>query len=274
MKLASRWIAPALAAFLALPAAAADFDELLEGFAGSTEAEVRTYVQPLADAAALLSSSATFHSGRSKGIAGLDAGLRFVTLPFSGGDRGGILAESVGSLGSEATAASGLALPVLSLNKGLAKGFQVGGRFMALELSKDVGNLTLLGASLRYELNELFHVPLLMPRIGLQADWSRLSVGDHLETTATAVNLIVSKSFVMLEPYAGYTVGTASTDVAFTTRPEPPIQPQTWDVDLDSDISRLVLGLNFTPFPMLRLNAEVGLAETNSYGVGLLFNLF
>lgn len=275
MKLSRCLSALALGALLTAPAAAVNFDDLLEGFSGSTDAQLEEFLQPLGDAAALLATSGSFHTGRSKGIAGLDAGVRFTLLPFSSGERDGILSEEAGSYAAQATAASGLGLPMLVVNKGLIKGFQVGARFMALELSKDVGSLGLMGASLRFEFNELFHVPLLMPRIGLQGDWSRLTVGDALETTATTFDLIVSKSFVVLEPYAGYTIGKATTNAAFETQPADAFQqPVAWDLDVKSDVSRLAVGLNVTPFPMLRLNVEAGLGDYSSYSAGLIFNLF
>lgn len=269
MKLAHCSFAFLLAAAVAAPAASLDFDGLLEGLSGMTGPQLETYVQPLADAATLLASSTTFHNGRSKGIAGLDVGVRAVVLPFSGGDRTGILSEVAGDYGAQAAAASGLVLPILSVDKGLIKGFQVGGRFMSLETSKDVGPLSLMGASLRFELNELFHVPLLMPRIGLQGDWSRLAVGDHLETTATSIDLIVSKSFLILEPYGGFSIGKATTNVSFEDAVGVNV-----DQDVDSDLNRLTLGLNLKFFPMLRLNLEAGLGAYNSYGAGLLFELF
>jgi len=244
-------------------ARAANFDDLLSGVAqGAAEA----YAQPLADAGTLLAGAGTFHSARSKGIAGLDAGIKLLMVPVSSGD------PAAGSI-LDQTEASALGLPVLVANKGLVKGLQVGARFMSLELSKDVGQLDLVGASLRFELNELFHVPLLMPRIGLQADYTRLAVGESVTTTVTGLDLIVSKSFVILEPYAGLSLLKGSTDLGYTHRPAVG-DPVSVSATLDSDATRLAAGLNFTPFPLLRVNAEYALADYSTITVGLLFNLF
>jgi len=186
-----------LCALLAIGARSSDavsFDDLLAGFSSTVESEIEAYVQPLADANALLASSGAFHSGRSKGLAGLELGVKATALPFSSGDQSGILAD---------TELKTAGVPMLVLSKGLFKGFQVGARGMLLELSKDLGRFTLFGASLRWEMNELFHIPLLMPRIGLQGNWNSFKLGETLATSGLSFDFVVSKSLVLIEPYAG-----------------------------------------------------------------------
>lgn len=250
----------ALAMALCAGAQAQSFDDLL---AGQAEDQVKAYAQPLGDALSVVASAGAFHGARSKGIAGLDAGLKVVLIPLSGADipAGTLLAE---------TEASAVGLPMLTVNKGLMKGLQVGARYMSLELSQKVGKLDHLGASLRFEVNELFHVPLVMPRIGLQGDWNRLKVGESITTTTTGVDLIVSKSFLILEPYAGFSLVKGTTVLDY----EEEVTSTHVSVSLDSDVTRLAAGLNFTPFPLLRLNAEVALTDYPTYTVGVLVNLF
>jgi len=255
-------LAGALTLALCSGARAQSFDDLL---AGQAEAQVKAYAQPLGDALSVVASAGAFHSARSKGVAGLDAGVKVVLAPLSGAD------IPAGTLLDE-TEASAVGLPMLTVNKGLIKGLQVGARYMSLELSKDVGKLDHLGASLRFEFNELFHVPLPMPRIGLQGDWNRLKVGETVTTTTTGVDLIVSKSFVILEPYAGYSLVKGTTDLDYTH--EVGGTSHAVSVALDSDVTRLTAGLNLTPFPLLRINAEYALTDYPTYTVGLLLNLF
>jgi hypothetical protein len=259
------WTMPlggALMLALCQGAAARSFDDLL---AGQAEAQVKTYAQPLGDALSVVASAGAFHGARSKGIAGLDAGLKVVLSPLGAAD------IPAGTLLDE-TEASAVGLPMLVVNKGLFKGFQVGARYMSLELSKDVGKLDHMGASLRFEVNELFHVPLIMPRIGLQGDWNQLKVGESITTTTTGVDLIVSKSFLILEPYAGLSLVKGTTDLDYTY--DAAGTPVNVGVSLDSDVTRLTAGLNLTPFPLLRLNAEYALTDYPTYTLGVLVNLF
>ena len=251
---------------LALTAGAASFDDLLAGFGSSGAAQVKAYTQPLGDAATALATGGAFHGARSKGIAGFDLGIKVLLLPVSSGD-----APAGSILASSQTDVSTLGLPMLTASKGLVKGLQVSGRYMGLELSKDVGKLSYMGASLRFELNELFHVPLLMPRIGLQADWNKLEVGESLSTTATSLDLIVSKSFVIIEPYAGLSLAKGTTDISYTSTALP---GQQVGVSLDSKPLRLAAGVSVTPFPLLRINAEVAKGDFTTATLGVLINLF
>lgn len=259
-------LAGLLAALTQAPVrAGTNFDDMLDHVGDSRAKE---YVQPLADAATLLAGSGAFHGARSKGVAGFDAGIKLILVPVASGD------PAVGTILDE-TDASALGLPVLVVNKGLIKGLQVGARYMSLEFNQDVGRLDLLGASLRFELNELFHVPLLMPRIGVQGDWNRLKVGESLTNTTTGVDLIVSKSFLFIEPYAGISLLKGGTDLKYTysSNGDEEIAGEV-DTSLDSDATRLAAGVNLTPFPLLRINAEYAMGDYSSYTVGLLLNLF
>lgn len=244
-------------------AGAASFDDLLQ-HAG----ESRSYIQPLADAASQLAGSGAFHGARSKGIAGFDLGVKLVLAPLSTGSipAGSILDE---------TELKTLGLPMLTASKGLIKGLQVSGRYMGLELSKDVGKLGYLGASLRFEMNELFHVPLLMPRIGLQADWNQLKIGDSVTNTTTGLDLIVSKSFVIIEPYGGISLlqGKTDLDYHYTSDGALPVAGDA-KFSVDSDALRLAAGVTITPFPLLRINAEVAKGDFTTATLGVLINLF
>jgi len=248
------------------PVRAASFDDLLGGFGSTARDQVEDYAQPLGDALAGLTAAGAFHSGRSKGITGLDVGLKLMMAPLGGAD------IPAGSLLDE-TDVSAVGLPVLTAAKGLVKGFQVGARFSSLELSKDVGKVGLVGASLRFELTEIFHVPLVTPRVAVQADWSRLTVGDAVTTTALGLDLIASKSFVMLEPYAGLSLVKGTTDLEYTSGAAG-LEGQSVSLSLDSRPVRLAAGLNVTPFPLLRVNAEYALADYPTITVGVLLNLF
>jgi hypothetical protein len=259
-------VAGLLSALTLAPArAATSFDDMLMSV-GSSRATA--YVQPLADAATLLAGGGAFHGARSKGVAGFDLGVKLLVLPVASGS------PAVGTI-LDQTDVSAVGLPMVVANKGLIKGLQVGARYMSLEFNKDVGQLSMVGASLRFELNELFHVPILMPRIGVQGDWNQLKIGESLTTTATGLDLIVSKSFIFIEPYAGVSLLTGKSDLVYTYTSDG-MADVTGRVNtsLDSKATRLAAGVNITPFPLLRINAEYAMADYNTMTVGVLLNLF
>jgi hypothetical protein len=257
-------LAGLLSALTLAPArAATNFDDLLQGVGVG----VKTYAQPLGDASTLLAGGGAFHGARSKGVAGFDLGVKVLMLPVASGN------PAAGTI-LDQTDVSAVGLPMLVANKGLIKGLQVGARYMSLEFSKDVGQLSMVGASLRFELNELFHVPILMPRIGVQGDWNQLKIGEAVTNTTTGLDLIVSKSFIFIEPYAGVSLLSGTTDLEYTYTPASPAPPQQISTSLDSKATRLAAGVNITPFPLLRINAEYAMADYNTMTVGVLLNLF
>lgn len=264
MKMARFVTAGLLSTLVLTPArAATSFDDMLKSVGNSRAKE---YVQPLADVATLLAGGGAYHSARSKGVAGFDLGVKLLLIPVSSGD------PATGTI-LDQTDVSPIGLPMLVANKGLIKGIQVGARYMSLEL--DVGQFSMLGASLRFELNELFHVPLLMPRIGVQGDWNQLKIGESLTNTTTGVDLIVSKSFIFLEPYAGISLLKGSTDLEYTYTSDGEVTLTGHvNTSLDSDATRLAAGVNITPFPLLCINAEYALSDYSTMTVGVLLSLF
>lgn len=242
---------------------AQSFDDILQNSETAAGNARRTFLQPLADASGLLASSGTFFTGKSHGMVGFDIGLRLPTVMLASGDQLGILAE-------ETTPVSALAVPMLVANKGLVKGFQVGARAMKLQLSEDVGDLTLYGASLRWEANEVFHIPIVMPRVALQANWSQVKVGEALTTDGLTFDLIVSKKLAIIEPYGGYSTGTLNSVFEYQNANLP---GQTITQELDASVGRLSLGMNFTPLPTLRVNAEYGMGDYNSLTFGLILSV-
>lgn len=242
---------------------AQSFDDILRDFEGNGAG---AYLQPLADASALLATSGTFTTGKSHGIAGFDVGLRLPLVMLTSGDQLGILAEDV-------TPVSALGVPMLCANKGLIKGFQVGARLMKLQLSEDVGDLTLYGGSVRWEANEIFHIPFVMPRVALQANYSRLQVGESLTTDGLSMDLIVSKKVAIIEGYAGYTTGTLDSVFEWEFVPVEGQPGTTLTEELEAKASRLSLGVNLTPLPALRVNAEYGMGDYNSLTFGLILSV-
>ncbi len=242
---------------------AQSFDEILADYRNENEAQREAYFMPLAEVSGLLASSATFHNGKSHGIAGFDVGLRLPLLMFDN-ETGTILDENT-------TEVSTIGMPMLVASKGLPKGFQLSARFMQIELSEDVGELGLLGAGLRWHVNELFNIPLVMPQFALQANWSKLSLGESIESSGMTFDLAVSKKLLLLEVYGGYTTGSMTSTFDYSY--EVAGNRVSVNDELDSDVSRLSLGLNWTLLPTLRINAEYGLAESNSLTFGLIMSV-
>lgn len=102
------------------------------------------------------------------------------------------------------------------------------------------------------------------PAITLRGAYSQIFGHDELEAYNANIGLFISKGFVMLKPYAGL-MGTVTH-----------AEEQTSRVSLSSETEygvKGILGLEATPFPFLRLNAELGIGELTqvSFRAGIYF---
>lgn len=122
------------------------------------------------------------------GLIGFDVGLEVSSTEID---------EALFDLASEGDfEAPELIVPRIHANKGLPFGFDIGA---SLSRVPDT-DISLLGAEVRYALLEGSTVT---PALGIRASHARLEGLDDLALNATALEISVSKGFVMLTPYAG-----------------------------------------------------------------------
>ena len=132
--------------------------------------------------------------GETLGVIGLDLGIEVSSTEIDDD----ILDRASGGNADIDT----LLIPKLHAHKGLPSGIDVGVSFGAIPDT----DITVWGGELRYALLE---GGVATPAIGLRASYSRIDGSDDLELSNAAVELAVSKGFLMLTPYGG--VGYVST---------------------------------------------------------------
>ncbi len=132
--------------------------------------------------------------GETLGVIGLDLGIEVSSTEIDDD----VLDRASGGNADIDT----LLIPKLHAHKGLPSGIDVGVSFGAIPDT----DITVWGGELRYALLE---GGVATPAIGLRASYSRIDGSDDLELSNAAVELAVSKGFLMLTPYGG--VGYVST---------------------------------------------------------------
>ncbi len=211
------------------------------------EAELAEQATPVVEAFHSLINQGLYHNAAAHGLPGFDIGFKALLVQIPDDKQTGLL---------ETTELSTLLMPVVQGSIGLINGFQVTGRFFTLDIG-DVGKMTLFGGGARFELNEIVDIPLLAPRVSLQYFFNHFAMGDVATSSSSSYDLIVSKKLFVIEPYAG--IGYSTTKMGFEYSIED-IQPV---VDVSSEIetssTRMALGFNWIPFPLLRMNAEYSL---------------
>jgi len=143
-----------------------------------------------------------------------------------------------------------LALPKVSIHKGLPFGFDIGASYAAVPDS----NIKLWGAELRYA---IVKGGTATPAVALRGSYSALEGVDQLKLTTTGVDLSVSKGFALFTPYAGIgRVWVRSTpDETTGLAPE------------DFDLNKVFVGLNLN-LAVLNIAVEGDkTGDTTSYGI-------
>lgn len=134
---------------------------------------------------------------------------------------------------------SGFNLARVQLHKGLPFGFDIGA-----SVSKGIDNdATVLGAEVRYS---LINGGVVSPSLGLRASYSQMEGIDDLDVNNAALELTVSKGFLMLTPYAG--VGIVRT----TADPD----EQTGLDEESVDLEKLYIGLTINLGLAITLEAD------------------
>jgi len=147
-----------------------------------------------------------------------------------------------------------IAVPKLMVRKGLPLNIDVGAFYA------DVSNydLTLQGFELQWALLE---GTVATPALSLRGSYTKLDAAGEMEVTTTAADLVISKGFAMLTPYAG--VGTVGFDGEYTGS-DPTLK--TLLADYDDNETRLFAGLQFA-IALLNITAEYEKMEEPVYSL-------
>ncbi|MDM8567768.1 hypothetical protein QUF74_19240 [Candidatus Halobeggiatoa sp. HSG11] len=150
-----------------------------------------------------------------------------------------------------------LPVPRLHVQKGLPFNIDVGAMYVSVPST----NIKLWGLEAKYAILE---GSTLTPALSVRASYTNLSGVDDVSIDTQALDILVSKGFLMFTPYAGASIfrvnGSENTDI----------------VELD-DVNvtgyRALVGMQVSPFPLMIINAEVSLGEVPQYGlkIGLRF---
>ncbi len=179
------------------------------------------------------------------GMLGFDVGLETVITDISDDKEFWI------NLVSDNSPSSYLPIPRLHVQKGLPFNIDVG----AMYISVPSTNITLWGLEAKYAILE---GSTLTPAVSVRASYTSLSGVDDVNIDTQALDILVSKGFLMFTPYVGASIfrinGSEHTDI----------------VELD-DINvtgyRALAGMQFSPLPLMIINAEISLGEVPQYGL-------
>jgi hypothetical protein len=171
------------------------------------------------------------------GIVGFDVAVE-TTLNFVDSD---IWDEAA----DDGDADSALVMYRVHVQKGLPGKFDIG----AMVSQAANSDLTVVGAEIKYAILE---GTLATPALSVRAAYSQLVGNDEIDASNANLGLFISKGILFLKPYAGV-MGSLNY-----------LKENSDNVDLDSETEYTVkgiAGIQVTPFPFLKINAEAGIGE-------------
>lgn len=144
-----------------------------------------------------------------------------------------------------------LSIPRLHVQKGLPFNIDVG----AMYISMPNTNIKLWGLEAKYAILE---GSTLTPAVSVRASYTNLSGVDDISIDTQTLDLLISKGFLMFTPYAGASIfrinGSEHTDIVELD-------------DVNTTGYRALVGMQFSPLPLVIINAEIALGEVTQYGL-------
>ncbi|MBZ4642708.1 MAG: hypothetical protein JG767_317 [Deferribacteraceae bacterium] len=141
----------------------------------------------------------------------------------------------------------------IHLQKGLPFNIDVGAMYSSVPST----DIKLWGVEVKYAILE---GGITMPAISIRGAFSKLEGIDEIDVNTYSGDLMISKGFLFLTPYAGITMlrvnASENSDLV------------TLD-DVHETIYRGLLGLQVSPLPLLNITVEASIGEVKQYGLKL-----
>ena len=179
------------------------------------------------------------------GVTGFDVAVEVVLTDISDGE--GYWTKMIADNNPQ----SFLPAPRLHLQKGLPFGLDVGAIFAAIP-GYDV---KLWGIEVKYAILE---GSVATPALSVRGSFSRLGGVDDIDLNTKSIDLLVSKGFLMFTPYGGVSAlwVSGSENSALVNLS-----------DAEETLFRGILGLQFSPLPLVAATGEVVLGDVVQYGL-------
>lgn len=245
--------------------------ELVKIFDEGDNAMLRNYSAPLSKAFGAGLSSSKFHNAEAYDFPHFDFGINYLTvnIPASARQDSNSQVTVFGKMNSDTSHVSGLnistfKLPVLQLNFSLGDNTNIFLRYTHWNDQK-LGDISVFGAGVKYELENLFSISPIPFSIGILAAYQKYQIESYVEGAAFDMNLILAKQFYFL-PFEVYGAAGYLNNV---TNIERPLNSDGTSISVDGlEEIRYLMGLNFS-LRMVNLSIEYGFGDYSSFSSGL-----
>jgi len=236
-------------------------DNLFDQFQRYSASEIDAYATPVVQAFGIGVGSGLYHTARTHGTLGFDVGMRAMMVLIPKG-KSAILDSADVKL---------VPLPVIQASVGLPMDFEVMARGFSFSFQDKT--VSLYGAAIKKSFSSYIPVPG-FPDVSAMIAYHRFKGGDVLTASVLSFDAIVSKTFLVFSPYAGFGLDRTSMKVEYTYTPPNPLVP---DVPISHTIKtstgRLTVGFNLTPVPFVKIFADYTFSKFAEATAGLAISI-
>jgi hypothetical protein len=251
---------------------------LIQGYGNSY---LSSYMQPFATAFGTATAGALFHRANVKDFLRVDIGINsvYIVIPEKAKNfmfEGEEVPTFFGSFSSAPNAVPGsgltsLHLSQVQLNLGLLANFEILIRGLNIQKIKEVGDMTLFGLGMKYDMTDLIPIPIFPIDMSVQALYQTYGINDWLEAGTFAMNIHVSKGIVILPVNVYSGIGFEVSALKIYTDKIPDIGKNgIGEVDIDGENNlRMNFGFSLT-LAIFNIHADYNLGEYNSLAGGIM----
>ncbi len=219
--------------------------------------EIDEVATPIVEAFGMAVGGGIYNSAKTHGVLGFDIGVRTMML---------IIPEGESDI-YDASDISFIAMPTVQVGLGLPMDIELMARAISVPFQDE--SLSLYGGGIKKNVSPHLPIPA-MPDIAIIAAYHRFKAGDILTSGHFSLDLAVSKSFLVITPYAGFGIDWTKMDIEYTYVEDNPLLPnEPVEHTIDTRTTRLTLGLNVTPFPFVKLFADYNIGKFSQITAGL-----
>ena len=221
-------------------------------FQNYAEDQIEEVVTPVVEAFGIAVGGGLYHTAATHGVLGFDVGFRAMMVLVPEGESDLLDSADV----------TFFPVPVIQASVGLPADFELMVRGFSVKFEDET--ISLFGVGIKKNFTPNIPVPGL-PDISAMIDYHIFKASDVLTSTHLSFDLMVSKKFMIITPYAGFGYDKTSMDIEYTY-----VETGTEvSVNVDASTARFTVGLNLSPFPFVNIFGDYNIGKFSEITAGV-----
>ncbi len=233
-----------------------DYGGFYGEFKEYAEDQIEEVATPIVEAYGTAVGGGLYHTAATHGVLGFDVGFRAMMVLVPEGESDILDSADV------------TFFPVLAIQAsvGLPMDFEVMVRGFSGKFEDET--ISLFGAGIKKNFTPNIPVPGL-PDISAMIAYHSFKASDVLTSSHISFDLMVSKKFMIITPYAGFGYDKTSMDIEYEYVVPNTLQKLDVSQTIDVSTTRFTVGLNISPFPFVQIFSDYNIGKFSEITAGM-----